>query len=195
MTYSALSKHILNIGYHIDISHVSPQLSCNNTCQIWMWFKESKKYFCKIENFAYREINKQSSSNPHSSSLHDSDHEMWSRNAFIDLRWTSFLFGDAHKLSDYPIKHYWWFCMLRMFCSDLICICIKAWTKWPTFCRWYFQMNFLEWNCRNFMMTSSNGSIFHVTGHLCKEFTVHRWIPRTKASDTELWCFFLSTPE
>ena len=25
-------------------------------------------------------------------------------------------------------------------------------------------------------------------GHLCGEFTGHRWIPRTKASDTELWC-------
>ena len=31
------------------------------------------------------------------------------------------------------------------------------------------------------MMTSSNGKIFHVTDHLCGEFTGHRWIPRTKA--------------
>ena len=44
-------------------------------------------------------------------------------------------------------------------------------------------------------MTSSNGNIFRVTGPLCREFTGHRWIPRTKASDTELWCFFLSAPE
>ena len=28
------------------------------------------------------------------------------------------------------------------------------------------------------MMTSSNGNIFRVTGHLCREFTGHRWIPR-----------------
>ena len=27
------------------------------------------------------------------------------------------------------------------------------------------------------------------TGHLCGEFISHRWIPRTKASDAELWCF------
>ena len=40
-------------------------------------------------------------------------------------------------------------------------------------------------------MTSSNGNIFRVTGHLCGEFTDPRWIPRTKASDAELWCFFL----
>ena len=31
---------------------------------------------------------------------------------------------------------------------------------------------------------------FRVTGPLCEEFTVHRWIPRTKASDEELWFFF-----
>ena len=39
------------------------------------------------------------------------------------------------------------------------------------------------------MMTSSNGNIFRVTGHLCGEFTGPRWILRTKASDEELWCF------
>ena len=44
------------------------------------------------------------------------------------------------------------------------------------------------------MMTSSNGNIFRVTGHLCGEVTGHRWIPHTKASDAELWCF-LSAPE
>ena len=39
------------------------------------------------------------------------------------------------------------------------------------------------------MMTSWNGIIFRVTDPLCGEFTGHRWIPHTKASDTELWCF------
>ena len=34
-----------------------------------------------------------------------------------------------------------------------------------------------------------NGNIFRVTGHLCGEFTSQRWIPRTKASDAEFWCF------
>ena len=45
------------------------------------------------------------------------------------------------------------------------------------------------------MMTSSNGNIFRVTGHLCGEFTGPRWIPHTKASDAELWCFLWSTSE
>ena len=35
------------------------------------------------------------------------------------------------------------------------------------------------------MMTSSKGNISRVTGPLCGEFTVHRWIPLTKTSDTE----------
>ena len=37
------------------------------------------------------------------------------------------------------------------------------------------------------MMTSSNGNIFRVTGHLCREFTGPRCIPRTKSSDAELF--------
>ena len=45
------------------------------------------------------------------------------------------------------------------------------------------------------MMTSSNGNRFRVTGLLCGEFTGHRWIPRTKASDAELGCFLWSAPE
>ena len=36
-----------------------------------------------------------------------------------------------------------------------------------------------------FMMTSSKGHIFRVTGPLCGKFTGHRGVPLTKASDTE----------
>ena len=41
------------------------------------------------------------------------------------------------------------------------------------------------------MMTSSNGNIFRVTCLLWGESTGDRWIPLTKASDAELWCFFM----
>ena len=41
------------------------------------------------------------------------------------------------------------------------------------------------------MMTLPNGN----TGPLCGEFTGHRWIPRTKASDAEFCCFLWSAPE
>ena len=39
-------------------------------------------------------------------------------------------------------------------------------------------------------MTSSNGNIFRVTGHLCGEFTGPRWIPRTKAVTPSFDVFF-----
>ena len=55
------------------------------------------------------------------------------------------------------------------------------------------RRRFTQW-FHNSMMTSSNGNIFRVTGHLCGEFTGPRWIPRTKASDAELWCFLWSVP-
>ena len=41
----------------------------------------------------------------------------------------------------------------------------------------------------------TNGNIFRVTGHLCWEFTGDRWIPHTKASDAELWCFLWAARE
>ena len=63
--FSALSKNTLTVKYRVYIWQVSPQLSCGDTCQIWMWFEESNMYFCKIENFAYGEINERSFSNPH----------------------------------------------------------------------------------------------------------------------------------
>ena len=44
---------------------------------------------------------------------------------------------------------------------------------------------------RFIMMTSSNGNIFRDTGPLCG----HRWIPLTKTSVAELWCFHWSAPD
>ena len=53
-------------------------------------------------------------------------------------------------------------------------------------CTYWFRM---------YAMTSSNGSMFRVTGPLCREFIGDRWIPLTKSSDVELWCFLWSSPE
>ena len=69
------------------------------------------------------------------------------------------------------------------------------WAKCRPFCSGIDMSNFNlchipMWN----MMTSSNGNIFRVTGPLCREFTGHWWIPLTKASDAELWCFLWSAP-
>ena len=67
----------------------------------------------------------------------------------------------------------------------------NAWDIYP----WHEFENYL------FKITATSprgqwvkGNIFRVTGPLCGEFTGQQWIPRTKASDTELWCFLWSAP-
>ena len=45
------------------------------------------------------------------------------------------------------------------------------------------------------MMKSSNGNLLRVTDPLSGEFTGHRLIPLTKASDAEFWCFLWSASE
>ena len=42
--------------------------------------------------------------------------------------------------------------------------------------------------------TSSNGSLFRITGPLCGEFTGPRWIPLKKSSGAELWWYNWSAP-
>ena len=56
---------------------------------------------------------------------------------------------------------------------------------WPMIILWHKA----SWDQQH-MMTPSNGNNFRVTGHLCGEFTGPRWIPSTKASDTEFDVFF-----
>ena len=51
--FSASLKYTLAIKYHVYIWQVLPQLSCGDTCKIWMWCKESNKCIYKIENVAY----------------------------------------------------------------------------------------------------------------------------------------------
>ena len=45
--FSALPKHTLTIEYQIHIWRVSAQISCSDTCQIWMRFKESNRYLSR----------------------------------------------------------------------------------------------------------------------------------------------------
>ena len=63
--FSASSKYMLATEYHVHTWQMLPQLSCSDTCQIWIWCKESSRYFDRLENCVYRKINEQSFSNPH----------------------------------------------------------------------------------------------------------------------------------
>ena len=103
-----------------------------------------------------------------------------------------------------PVLNHWFICM-KTYCGLVEPDGNWYWFKW-----WHVasQPQAITWTSVDLltrsssfhvrtvlMMTSSNGNIFHVTGHLCGEFTGLRWIPRTKASDAELWCFLWSAPE
>ena len=53
------------------------------------------------------------------------------------------------------------------------------------------HMSHIDANLLLYMMMSSNGNIFRITGHLCGEFTGYRWIPRTKGKWRGAWMFSL----
>ena len=70
---------------------------------------------------------------------------------------------------------------IRLFMDPLCYCCIPIW-----------NMSMAE-TIR--MMTSSNGNIFRATGPFVRGIHRSRWIPHTKASDTELWCLLWSASE
>ena len=108
---------------------------------------------------------------------------------FIDLTNIGLWWRHLCWCSDGIIKVHNWF----IFASTMAKTNGQTKKVLKTLCR-QIGPSVTSWRLRN-MMTSSNGNIFRVTGHLCGEFTGDRWIPRTKASDTELWCFLWSASE
>ena len=66
---------------------------------------------------------------------------------------------------------------------------ITKWTPWHWLHRIIGSLSPFLGTSYQPMMTSSNGNIYHVTGHLCGEFIGYGWILRTKASDAKLYCF------
>ena len=92
------------------------------------------------------------------------DDQMWYQSFIVIFQMSRHDGGDGIFIVYFKVYQHWLFPQL---CSDHTHLC---------------------------MMTSSNGKIFRITGHLCKEFSSHQWIPRTKASDTELWCFLWFAP-
>ena len=84
-----------------------------------------------------------------------------------------------------------WIYITRSGVVITLCIVGSNYLTWPA-SMWRL---YPHWGTTNgHMMTSSNGSIFRITCPLCGEFTGHRWIPRTKASDVERWWFLWFVP-
>ena len=86
------------------------------------------------------------------------------------------LWSNTHKILTHSSKCFGWNCDICKKKKNLIIL------PYYKFSQLVFLVIFYH------MMTSSNGKIFRVTDHLCGEFTGPRWIPRTKDSDSELWC-------
>ena len=74
----------------------------------------------------------------------------------------------------------------------VICVAVRACAIPYHFLIWWRTVRQTMTCC---IIMSSNGNIFRITGPLGREFTVHWWIPLTKASDAELWCFLWSASE
>ena len=70
----------------------------------------------------------------------------------------------------------------RNLCNPFNCFCIYAYGI-------FFVTGVTTWR-KLVMMTSSNGNIFRVTGHLCGKFTGYGWIPRTKPVKRSFEAFF-----
>ena len=99
----------------------------------------------------------------------------------IHLTFLSKIFMDIHKWSSdlYSWKpHAWKNNLLHWSMGQTLYMC-AVYPQQMAHCVAY-----------NYMMASSNGNIFRFTGPLCGEFTGQRWIPLTKASDTQFCVLF-----
>ena len=112
--FSTPPKHMLAIEYHVQVWQVLPQLSCGDTCQRWMRFKECNRYFCEIANFAYGEIDERSFSNPHP----------WNTPSSLPES------GWQHVLKKHLVgKGPWRRCSFYFMCGDTVIILASNWIR------------------------------------------------------------------
>ena len=116
------------------------------------------------------------------------------------IQWLMIRFGDrkAHKTNAIQQNLLWRRHQMEIF-SALLALCGRiSPVNSPHKYQWrgalMFSLTFAlnkRWNkqSQGCMMTSSHENILCVIGPLCGECTGHWWIPLTKASDSELWCF------
>ena len=56
LLFFRIIKALFTCVYHLHIWQVSPQLSCSDTCQIWLWFNRSIKYYDKSQFLKWRKL-------------------------------------------------------------------------------------------------------------------------------------------
>ena len=95
----------------------------------------------------------------------------------------------SRKGKYYPLES----SLLRLLIIRIMIISIIVETSVPLRSYWLTAMQLPISLHLVFKVTSSNENIFRVTVPLYREFSGHRWIPLTKASDAALWCFLWSS--
>ena len=176
---STSPKYMLAIEYLAGVA----QLNCGDTCEIWMRFKECNRYFCEITNFAYGEIDERSFSNPHPMIFI----KLFRRLGNIVLDSLGRIINHVHCLC-HLYSH--WFSSL--FYSqrlnddiDLGQSCPMQWlVAWHYLSEMASQITSVSIVCStiySFIRAQIKENI-KASRHwpLCREFTGHRWIPRTK---------------
>ena len=56
LLFFRIIKALFTCVYHLHIWQVSLQLSCSDTCQIWLWFNRSIKYYDKSQFLKWRKL-------------------------------------------------------------------------------------------------------------------------------------------
>ena len=84
----------------------------------------------------------------------------------------------VQAVDNHNFMHYYkWNCFIWKFLISHRCSSPKDPNQYKevSSSKWYYtEVRFHP------MMTSSNGTIFRVTGHFCGEYTGHQWIPHTQ---------------
>ena len=83
--------------------------------------------------------------------------------------------------------------ILQQKCAHACTFLLQNGALWNMCLKYFLCCGILDGSIANRVLSNHDDVMkwkhFRVTGHLCGEFTGHRWISRTKASDAELWCF------
>ena len=115
-------------------------------------------------------------------------------------------FAKSIKKKNASYKSYWNLRRHNVHVTSLLCslmVNLAGSRPFQRNCRLFHQISSRFFDMTWDVSTSGPGEYdgvikwnhFRVTDRLCGEFTGHRWIPHTKTSDAELWCFLWSAPE
>ena len=104
--FSVSQKHALAIEYHVYICQVSPQLSCGDTCHIWMWSKDDIDTFARSKILLTEKLANGAWVTPHLVFL-VMPRDGGSKNLFINLSVIQFSILQKYLLDSMNHIHIW----------------------------------------------------------------------------------------